>query len=83
MLLGNRPHAAALLGGERAEPRRWGSNFVVGGGCATRLAGAIVVVRPSVDNSRRAAAAGASAGDLAVLQIPFAPERWLALRLRR
>jgi len=62
----------ALCGGDRFAPHAW----------LARLS----LVRPSVDKLARvlsaAEVAGASAGDLAVLQIPFAPaERWLALPL--
>jgi hypothetical protein len=60
----------ALVGGDQFAPHAW----------LARLS----LVRPSVDKLARvlsaAEVAGASAGDLAVLQIPFTPgERWLAL----
>ena len=60
----------ALCGGDQFAPHAW----------LARLS----LVRPSVDKLARvlsaAEVAGASAGDLAVLQIPFTPaERWLAL----
>jgi hypothetical protein len=60
----------ALCGGDQFAPHAW----------LARLA----LVRPAVDKLARVLSAaeigGASAGDLALLQLPFAPgERWLAL----
>jgi hypothetical protein len=60
----------ALCGGDQFAPHAW----------LARLS----LVRPSVDKLARvlsaAEVAGASAGDLALLQLPFTPgERWLAL----